>query len=142
MAALMARPFGLAHHERDNEWIAQHRNTEWHWAERGGKIVAYVGCGRGIDMQDIVHEWGAFGPDLSLLAHLVHRVAHGRQRCFVLTGREVLQHYAIANDAFDPMASRDTLAGVGLRDAVALSLVLDPEAIAHVPTWFWGLDAV
>lgn len=143
MDCLIRRPLGVRHTREDQQWLAEHKNTEWHWAELDGKVIAYGACGRGIDMQDIVHEWGV--SDLEhkdVLSILVARIARNRSRCFVLVGRELLQRYAIKNDAFDPLASRDTLAGVGLRDSIALSLVFEAEKLKDLTIWFWGLDAV
>lgn len=65
------RSGGLLLSDADERWLSAHRSVEWFWIGDGQSCDAYVAIGRGIDLTNIVHEWGG-GPQAlrSLLAWL------------------------------------------------------------------------
>ena len=66
------RRHGLALFAHDHAWMSEHGNTEWWTLQAQGRVTAYLGYGRGMDMQGIVHEWGGDAGDLQLLLKKFH----------------------------------------------------------------------
>src|SRR5262249_39016179 len=64
---LKARERGIALTESDLAWYRAQKSVGWYRAERKGVVVAYAGIGRGIDLQNIIHEWGGERAALNVL---------------------------------------------------------------------------
>lgn len=66
-----ARPAGLALGPQDRRWFSRHKNTRWYFTGSSDAPTAYAALGRGIDLKDLVHEWGGEPNALqALLRHL------------------------------------------------------------------------
>ena len=69
---LQKRSFGLKLETHDLRWLSAHRSVDWFWSGEEKAPTAYVAIGRGIDLQNLVHEWSGEAADLrSLLAHVL-----------------------------------------------------------------------
>ena len=69
---LKKRPQGLAIVPSDLPWIESHKNIAWYWTGDAASPRAYAGFGKGIDLQNRVHEWGGDPTDLKkILAHIL-----------------------------------------------------------------------
>jgi GNAT superfamily N-acetyltransferase len=65
---LMRRNSGLLIAEMDRKWIAAHKNVNWAWTGPASAPTAWIASNRGIDLQNIIHEWG--GEPTALLSLL------------------------------------------------------------------------
>jgi len=52
------RQDGICLEVQDYEWYSLHKNVSWFYIEKNEKISAYIGVNRGLDLKNIVHEWG------------------------------------------------------------------------------------
>lgn len=61
---LKQREQGLALGDQDLSWYSLHKNVEWFWTGPQEYPTAYAAYGRGIDLKNMVHEWGGNPEDL------------------------------------------------------------------------------
>ncbi|MBI4925790.1 MAG: GNAT family N-acetyltransferase [Bdellovibrio sp.] len=122
---LKNRPFGLLLDEKDLPWILAHKNVKWHYVQTHGKIMAYAGVGRGIDLKNMVHEWGG---DKEFLLYLLNALKKDKSDLEILGSKVLFEKYNIEVKNFKS-------------EFLAMCKVLDfkynPLAF---PFWFWGLD--
>jgi hypothetical protein len=52
------RPDGFELRAGDFPWMKGHKNTQWKWISDGGAVKAFIGYNRGLDLPQILHEWG------------------------------------------------------------------------------------
>ena len=119
--------FGLDLQDRDREWFKAHLNVKWYSLVREEKRVAYLGLGRGIDLTQIVHEWG--GP-MSDLIHLMNRVAHDHPGATLIGPPETLR------ECMGPAAEFN-------REFLGLAKILNPEDLfpkTHSVRFEWSED--
>jgi len=137
------RNSGLVLANSDFRWISAHQNTRWFSAWDGDHISAYAAIGRGIDLQNIVHEWGG---EAGALIHLLTKISD------LYPGVEVLcsPHHPL----------RFRVAPLGIEEFLCLAKISKPEVVAQAygesdaslfhsakeafsrfPLWIWGLDA-
>ena len=64
---LRERNGGLRLGDADRTWVEKHRNVRWYWTGTRDAPLAYAGFGRGIDLHNIVHEWGGEPAQLSAI---------------------------------------------------------------------------
>ena len=128
MPLLEARPGGLSLNELDQPWLSEHKNVEWRWMERSGRITAYAAVGRGIDLAGYIHEWGGNRGDLAQILTILRDESRGLS---LLTSRRALIDLGIAETAVAPES-------LCLAKRLSASQGLD-EAIWN-DLWFWGLD--
>jgi GNAT superfamily N-acetyltransferase len=96
--AMRARGSGLKFEESDARWLAAHKNVEWHWLGSAEAPTAYAGIGRGIDLSNMIHEWGGTTPALmSLLSHL--RLTHPQVE--LLGSPTLLRDHGIETEAME-----------------------------------------
>ncbi len=88
--ALRERRFGVRLQLHDQTWLAAQKNVEWYWTGERNKPSAYAAIGRGIDMQNIVHEWGG---EPSELAMLLSRLLADRPGSALLGPRSLFESY-------------------------------------------------
>jgi len=62
--SLQSRRHGLMLSDSDRSWYESHRGVQWYWVGDASKPDAYAAIGRGIDLPNIVHEWGGIGSAL------------------------------------------------------------------------------
>lgn len=68
------RTRGLRLEDSDRQWWEGHRHTEWYYYGDPKAPRAYLGMGRGIDLANIIHEWGGDPTALkALFADLVQK---------------------------------------------------------------------
>ena len=120
---------GLVVEPCDRDWITAHKSVEWLRAVRFGKTIAYAGCGRGIDLTGMVHEWGG---EVGGLKCIFRTIFDQKPKA------EILLHPTLANEVGISNAG-------GIEEALALVKILDktitPEKLER-GLWIWGLDAV
>ncbi len=135
-SARLARPSG---------WLARLAaapDCELRVARAQGRVVAYAACGRGDDLQGVVHEW-AGEPDAVLAC--ASDLLGGRPALLMLAGPELEA----------PVRALRVVGAEELRGSLALIRVLDParlpgglEALsasdprAGWPLFLWGFDSI
>jgi hypothetical protein len=55
---IQKRSEGLILDQKDLKWFESHKNTDWFWTGNAEKPDAYVAMNRGIDLANLIHEWG------------------------------------------------------------------------------------
>ncbi|MGE0616501.1 MAG: GNAT family N-acetyltransferase [Bacteriovoracia bacterium] len=109
----VARREGLVIEPGDQRWYTAHKNVLWFWNGPKDHPTAYVGLGRGIDLQGIIHEWGG---EPSALRELLAGVAKVHPEATILGSRELFRRHGIL---FDDAASQ----------YLCLAKVLDPQRL-------------
>jgi GNAT superfamily N-acetyltransferase len=170
LKVLQRRPYGLEITEKDSKWLAAHKNVEWYWVPSGDDVAAYAAIGRGIDLPEIIHEWGG---DRKTLLELFSALFSGRPELQILgpanliddLGFEVLDqqleflglarifdierlvksYYPKILDA--EMEGLKQLTGKNLIQAllgpsapIPLKTSSTEIAMLPIPFWLWGLD--
>ena len=121
LECLRERTGGIKLNVDDEGWLAAQKNVEWYWLGPALKPRAYAAIGRGIDMENIVHEWG--GEPAALQMILSHLLVE-RPGSSLLGPRELFEKYDFAGAI--PHAQVEYL---------CLARVLDPVQVfrAHHP---------
>lgn len=121
--SLKRRTGGLLLSERDLPWITSHRHIEWFWTGRNDNPEAYVAIGKGMDLINIVHEWGGKPESLRrLLAYLYQKNPDA----------EILGSPKMISDVF----------GVSIRSSEMLCLARgEGKSEIEKNLWLWGLDS-
>lgn len=130
---LLKRKNGLALSESDYSWVSQHTNVLWcSWVDQG-EIKAYAGIGRGIDLPNMVHEWGGYPCALKALLNSVR----GKIPGLTLIGPKS------EISSFDLVSDVDLFRREHLCLAKMIRSEKKEEAVNHFSNggiWFWGLD--
>lgn len=160
---LKQRDGGLALENSDFPWYSAHRNVSWYWIGSPERAVACAAVGRGIDLENLVHEWhGEPGALSGLLARL--RGIH--PEALLLTSQERLERSGLSapTDAgleffcmarvFDVAAIVRAFGDAGdvgrLASERAAQMLFGPgdhtaafdgSLKVPYPLWIWGLDA-
>jgi GNAT superfamily N-acetyltransferase len=58
LSCLVKRTSGLVLNDSDLGWLGAHQNVQWFYIEENGDLQAYAALGRGIDLENRIHEWG------------------------------------------------------------------------------------
>lgn len=58
LTLMTQRSSGLLREASDLNWIKAHKNVKWLWTGSPLKPTSFVAFNRGIDLQNMVHEWG------------------------------------------------------------------------------------
>lgn len=104
--------------------------TRVQWLAPDGTVQAYVGYGRGKDLQGVIHEWGGEDRALVSLASCVLR-------------QNPSLHWLTHPDLRDPVSARfenETPIATHLALFKILDGQLPEEKTEHL--WFWGLDSL
>lgn len=124
---LCARNTGLRLTESDR-WLSNHKNTRWISLESSeGQLQAFVAVDRGIDLPNIVHEWGGSMPGI---LKIISTLLAGRPDLEVICPSAVLGQWPISK----AHVVVETLALT--RGLNAISPKWKEDSI-----WFWGLDS-
>jgi GNAT superfamily N-acetyltransferase len=117
---MKAREGGLALADSDERWMASHRSVEWFWLGEGQNCNAYAAVGRGIDLENIVHEWGG---EPSALRSLLGWLKRERPGLTILGAPWILERFGIDSQNAQP-------------EFLCLAQVLQPERLvkAYYPT--------
>ncbi len=126
------RPDGLAHSPTDLGWYQAHKNVCWFWAGSQEAPTAYAAVGRGIDLQNIVHEWGG---DSVTLHSLLRELRTRESSLQLLATEKLLDKNSLAVRNEDVIVESLCLARP-ITDEFS-KLIAEPESF-----WIWGLDAV
>ena len=121
-----ARPDGLVHRDSDRAWIVRHPNVLFFRLFRDGKCTAFAGVGRGIDLTEMVHEWGGDERDLGLLLSVLARENADLQ--ILYHPRHERSFYFLAPG------------GAKIEENLCMAKVLSPEFDLN-EAWFYGLDS-
>lgn len=162
---LKLRDSGLVLEHKDYRWYSAHKNVRWFWVGEAKRPRAYAALGRGVDLHDVVHEWGGERDALFALFGHIQRVAPTAQ---LLGGPTVLKQYGfvfpeaqvaplclaritepvVVFSAFAPGQQLDAVALKDLKPNEWSRLFFGPfEEGARIPPpfplplWIWGLDA-
>lgn len=111
--ALRARPGGLLHEAQDRAWLEAQRHVEWFWVGTPSLVRAYAALGRGIDLTDIVHEWG--GDSMALQA-ILESIATTHSKATLLGSRDLLERQGFSMSKID-------------EEFLCLARLLDPERL-------------
>lgn len=124
---------GLALEQEDLSWFTAHKNVKWFYCGDPSQPKAYAALGRGIDLKDLVHEWGG---DHSALAQIFQEVCKQTSAGgpISLLGSEYLFQWL--------GTSTDCRSYPGLRDPLCLIRFFSKrDCKLDSSFWFWGLDA-
>ncbi|MGZ3698712.1 MAG: GNAT family N-acetyltransferase [Bdellovibrionota bacterium] len=126
LGAMRKRQDGLLIENVDSAWISAHRNVLWYWTGTAGAVTAYAAVGRGIDLQNVVHEWG--GAREQLLG-ILGRIREDHPEARILGSPRLLENAKIP---FDP----------GSTEFLCMARVLDPKALMRIWHPLTAFDAV
>ena len=87
---LQRRRGGLELTPKDQLLYAAHSSVQWLYVTRNEEVIAYAGLGRGIDLQDHVHEWGG---DPYALNAIFQKVVREQSHTILLSSLGHLNHY-------------------------------------------------
>jgi predicted N-acetyltransferase YhbS len=116
------RPDGVNLRQEDLRWYRLQKSVQWYRCEHEGRITAYAAMNRGIDLQNIVHEWGG---ERSPLSRLLARI------------RAIHPQAELLGPADSPEFGLSAFP----HEFLALVKPLTPEPVPR-SLWIWGLDAV
>jgi hypothetical protein len=134
---LQRRATGLAVTAKDGDWLQAHRNTRWLSLVAPGSpaketVFAYAALDRGIDLPDLVHEWGGEPARLLKLLALLRD-----QR----PGLALLGHPSQFLELGIIEGSKGLPPGA-IEEPMALFRLQAPELELPLSgSWLWGLDA-
>ena len=155
LSAMEKRPEGLAIGYMDRKWMPAHKNVAWWSLERDGKLQAFAGMGRGIDLPKMVHEWGGNPDDLKKILSVIRAEVPDAE---LIGSPFVLDRNAIAYppSAMEYLCMAKVLNGEqlflgfhpdkpynlgSLSDQEVALILLGPSATEPaIPLWLWGLD--
>ncbi len=106
----------------------KHTHVEWHWAEDQGRF-AFVGFHRGIDLKNVIHEWGG---DKDCLVQVLTTLAKSHPQL------EIYLHPSHLDGDFVGVTKTDSKF---VKEKLALCCPLEKSFAWKEPTWFWGLDS-
>ncbi|MCM0605196.1 MAG: GNAT family N-acetyltransferase [Xanthomonadaceae bacterium] len=150
MRHFLIRTEGVVHSASDSEWISKHKNVQWIWSGDPERPSAFLAYNRGIDLPEMIHEWGGqrdaikplistvakAQPNLQILLHPCHKWI------LELTPYQLHTEHLGMVKVFSRMKTNPLFAQFSrLSDSEWISTVLgSPENSAFLPIWFWGLD--
>jgi GNAT superfamily N-acetyltransferase len=172
LALMKERKSGLTLSESDRVWIEAHSQDHIEWYYTGSREVptAYAAVGRGIDLHQIVHEWGGEPKDLHSLFHFLsvkhpdaselkilgspgvcasfgYETSHFPEEfhCLarILNPQSIIQAFIPGADLKSPRFSKI----ISAPEIDLPRLLFGPqnmnkkEECLALPLWFWGLDA-
>lgn len=124
---LYARRIGLQT-TSDDDWFKEHRNTRWISLEDGNRqLQAFIAIDRGIDLPNIIHEWGG---DMAGITKLIGAISSGRPELEVICSPRQLHQWPISKEN----VVIETL-------ALARGHRTSPINWKEDSIWFWGLDS-
>jgi GNAT superfamily N-acetyltransferase len=126
-AMIQARGTGLTLRNEDKGWYTSHKHVEWFWTGSVERPAAYAAVGRGIDLQNLVHE---FGGEPAALTVLLAKLAAERPGLSLLASPAMLARSGLKTRT----APRE--------EFLCLLKALNTTARLPDPFWLWGLDAV
>jgi GNAT superfamily N-acetyltransferase len=159
LRSMRLRGSGLRLAQSDERWIEAHQNVDWYWLGDPADPLAYAALGRGIDLQNLVHEWGGeSSAALKLLLQLI-RMEHPEAQLLAsphLLGAWGFHAPARAEIEFLCMARALNVAKIvaahGINIPANDPILTTPNAAVcqflfgpsdkALPLWVWGLDAV
>jgi predicted GNAT family N-acyltransferase len=127
---LKSRQTGFTLNESHRSLVERFVNVDW-WSleDNGGKMRAFLGIGRGIDLPNMIHEWGGAEFELKMLVKEVLNAYPDPEWIFsprMKTVSPYLNHLSILGE--DPLCYWRTLAEP-----------LSPLEVSEL--WFWGTDS-
>ena len=87
---IQRRRGGLELTPKDQLLYAAHSSVQWLYVTRNEEVLAYAGLGRGIDLQDHVHEWGG---DPYALNFIFQKLVREQPHTILLSSPGHLNHY-------------------------------------------------
>lgn len=150
MRHFLIRTEGVVHSASDEAWISQHKNVQWVWSGDPSRPSAFLAYNRGIDLPEMIHEWGGqrdaikpliatvaqAQPKLQMLLHPCHKWI------LELTPYQLHTEHLGMVKVFSRMRSHALFSQFStLSESEWITSVLgSPESAAFLPIWFWGLD--
>ena len=125
------RRSGILLQQDDLGWYSAHRNVKWYYTGSIETPTAYAAFGRGIDLQNCIHEWGGDAQDLLLIFREVQKEHAGSEVALMGHPIELVRQFRFHSD---PLAFVEYL---------CMAQVLSPRTspFPFDRLWFWGLDA-
>lgn len=150
MRHFLIRTEGIVHSASDEAWISQHKNVQWVWSGDPERPSAFLAYNRGIDLPEMIHEWGGqrdaikpliatvakAQPGLQILLHPCHKWV------LELTPYQLHTEHLGMVKIFDRMKSNplfDQFKTLTEKEWIT-NVLGSPENAAFLPLWFWGLD--
>jgi GNAT superfamily N-acetyltransferase len=126
---IQRRSEGLVLESSDITWYRAHRNTQWYSLWSQNKPIAYVAIGRGIDLPDLVHQWGG---EPSVVLSILQSIATARPFTWILGNPELFSKLQLSADANQVTHLKEPL-------CLLRSGLSNPTPLKNL--WVWGLDA-
>ena len=145
--AIKKRPNGLHLENSDFRWFSAHKNVIWISSWANSRCMAYVAINRGIDLQNIVHEWGGEVSELKkLLGYVSAQAPNSEVLCapsdatsFGAQATSDVEFLALAK-FLDPVLVSRSFGMPGEKSDTEL-FSSPQKAFSTFPLWIWGLDA-
>lgn len=131
---LKSRSEGFVLKDKDQIWYAAHKNVEWYSTQVNDRVTAYAGVGRGIDLKDIIHEWGGEAECLQTLLSFIQK---DKPNAELLGSPRHFERWTMAPEESFSLGSLEYL---------CMAKIINPEKLSSVDgfplsLWVWGLDA-
>ncbi|MBN21567.1 MAG: hypothetical protein CL678_09800 [Bdellovibrionaceae bacterium] len=94
----------------NEQWLQSHKNVNWWVAKKEETVCGFIAFDRGIDLQNIVHEWGG---DPDAIAFLLNELSQIRLESQIIGNREELESLQISLSQ-------------GIEEYICMAQVLDP----------------
>ena len=104
---------GLSISAADESWIRAHANVQWYWTGSPEAPTAYAAFGRGMDLPNMVHEWGG---DQWELRSIFKRICERNPAAELLANAKLLYDFGFP-------------AALGDLEYLCMSKILNPEAL-------------
>ena len=142
---LQKRRGGLELGAEDELLYQAHRSVEWRYVLDQGKVLAYAGLGRGLDLKEHVHEWGG---DVSALRLIFKTILKDYPQAILLSSSAHLDGYFPGWRSLCVGASASSVLSSPVVEPLCLALFFDQNSFRFYSDqsqvrlfWFWGLDA-
>lgn len=142
------REGGLLLKDQDRHWFEAHRNVKWYYTGTPQSPSAYVAFGRGIDLENRIHEWGG---SCKFILQIISKI---KKEC--PSGVWLTSPYLLEKFGFSPLRAQTEslclakvlnskrLFSEFLDDSLnssASKLAGEKSLILPKNFWIWGLDA-
>ncbi len=118
---LQNRSSGILIDEKNKTLFEKHKNVTWYWTGKKEAPLAYAAIGRGIDLSNIIHEWGG---DINSLLQLLAHLKNTNPKLQIIGHPDILKQQQIKCQSKYKADTENNLA-----EYMCMSNILDPKNI-------------